>query len=150
MNDHAAHRIVAAVDGSPPSLSALRWAVDHARDTDATITAVTAWTVPDLYDWPMPTAEQLDLATTNALREIVRGTVPEAELPRVRLHTAGGHAAEVILDCAEGADLLVVGHRGMGTFARALIGSTARYCVDHATCPVVVVRGPEATSQRQE
>lgn len=147
MNATAEHVIVVGVDGSPASLLALRWALEHARRTDATVTAVMAWTVPELYDWPMPTAEQLDLATKNSLRETVRTAVPEAELPHIHLRTAGGHPAEVILDCAASAELLVVGHRGTGTFARALIGSTARYCVDHATCPVVVVREPETDSR---
>ncbi|WP_406690225.1 universal stress protein [Saccharopolyspora sp. ID03-671] len=140
MNSPSEHLIVVGVDGSPASLAALRWAVDQARRTEAAITAVMAWTVPELYDWPMPTAEQLDLATKNALHDIVRAAVPEDDLPRIRQRTAGGHPAEVILDQAATADLLVVGHRGTGTFARALIGSTARYCIDHAACPVVVIR----------
>jgi nucleotide-binding universal stress UspA family protein len=41
---------------------------------------------------------------------------------------------------AEGADLLVVGSRGHGGFVGSLIGSVSHYCVNHATCPVVVVR----------
>lgn len=72
--------------------------------------------------------------------------MPEDELPRIHLRTAGGHPAEVLLDHAAAAELLVVDHRGTGTFAQALLGSTARYCVDHATCPVVVVRELETGS----
>lgn len=140
MSPTSEHLIVVGVDGSAASLRALRWALEQARRTGATITAVMIWTVPELYDWPMPTAEQLNTATKNALRDTVHAAVPEAELPHIRLHAVGGHPAEVLLDCAGSAELLVVGHRGMGNFARALIGSTARYCVDHATCPVVVVR----------
>lgn len=139
MNSPPEHHIVVGVDGSLTSLRALRWALDQATRTGATTTAVKSWTVPELYDWPMPTAEQLDTSTKNSLRDTIRTAVPEAELPRIRLHTAGGHPAEVLLGCARTAELLVVGHRGMGDFPRALIGSTARYCVDHATCPVVVV-----------
>lgn len=140
MNTPPQHLIVVGVDGSPASQQALRWAFEQARRTEATLTAVMAWTVPELYDWPMPTAAQLDLATKNWLHDIVRAAVPEGELPRIHLRTAGGHPAEVLLDHAQAADLLVVGHRGTGTFTQALLGSTARYCVDHATCPVVVVR----------
>ncbi|MEV4643575.1 universal stress protein [Saccharopolyspora sp. NPDC049357] len=146
MNTPSQHLIVVGVDGSPASLQALHWALDQARRTEATVTAVMAWTVPELYDWPMPTAAQLDLATENWLHDIVRAEVPEDELPRIHLRTAGGHPAEVLLDHAATAELLVVGHRGTGTFAQTLLGSTARYCVDHATCPVVVVREPRTSS----
>ncbi|MBQ0924932.1 universal stress protein [Saccharopolyspora endophytica] len=146
MNTPPQRPIVVGVDGSPASLQALRWALDQARRTEATVTAVMAWTVPELYDWPMPTAAQLDLATRNWLHDIVRAAVPEDELPRIHLRAAGGHPAEVLLDHARAAELLVVGHRGTGTFTQALLGSTARYCVDHATCPVVVVRDPQTGS----
>ncbi|MEV4729659.1 universal stress protein [Saccharopolyspora sp. NPDC049426] len=46
-----------------------------------------------------------------------------------------------LLDEAKNADLLVVGRRGRGGFAEMLLGSVSRHCVDHAPCPVVVVRG---------
>jgi nucleotide-binding universal stress UspA family protein len=37
--------------------------------------------------------------------------------------------------------MLVVGFRGIGEFAAMVLGSIARYAADHASCPVVVVRG---------
>jgi len=46
----------------------------------------------------------------------------------------------VLLDAAAGADLLVVGSRGYGGFAEALLGSVGQHCVHHATCPVVIIR----------
>ena len=48
--------------------------------------------------------------------------------------------ARALLDTAKGADLLVVGSRGHGGFAEALLGSTGQHCVHHATCPVVIIR----------
>ena len=36
---------------------------------------------------------------------------------------------------------LVVGSRGHGSFADALLGSVGQYCVHHAPCPVLIVRG---------
>ena len=53
-----------------------------------------------------------------------------------------GLPGEVIVqEAAEhGADLIVVGtHRGVGGLTRMLIGSTARYVTQHASCPVLVV-----------
>jgi nucleotide-binding universal stress UspA family protein len=70
----------------------------------------------------------------------------EPEVP-VRPLVAAGHAAEVLLRMAKGADLLVVGSRGHGGFTSALVGSVSLYCVLHAHCPVLVLRdGGEGTS----
>jgi nucleotide-binding universal stress UspA family protein len=51
-----------------------------------------------------------------------------------------GDATDALLDACEGADLLVVGNRGRGSFAQALLGSTSGKVSDRAPCPVVVVR----------
>ena len=55
---------------------------------------------------------------------------------------AEGNAARVLLDALAGAELLVVGSRGRGGFAEALLGSVGQHCVHHAACPVVVIRDP--------
>ena len=44
------------------------------------------------------------------------------------------------MDAADGAELLVIGHRGRGSVASVLLGSVGLYCVLHAQCPVTVVR----------
>ena len=59
----------------------------------------------------------------------------------VRPRVVEGRAAQVLVDASEGADLLVVGNRGHGGLAEALLGSVGQYCVRHASCPVVIVRG---------
>jgi hypothetical protein len=40
----------------------------------------------------------------------------------------------------KGADLLVLGTRGHGGFTEALLGSVSQHCVQHASCPVVIIR----------
>ena len=55
-----------------------------------------------------------------------------------------GDPREVILGFCEenNATILVMGSRGLGFSKRMLVGSVSEYCVQHSTCPVVVVREP--------
>jgi nucleotide-binding universal stress UspA family protein len=148
----AGPRIVAGIDGSKSSLSALRWAIGQAGLAGAAVDAVIAWHYPDLvasggygmtvggiepaYDFREGAEEIVADAIRNALD-------PASDVP-VRARVAQGHAAEVLLAASAGADLLVVGSRGHGGFAEALLGSVSQHCVQHAVCPVVVVRGPDS------
>jgi nucleotide-binding universal stress UspA family protein len=60
-----------------------------------------------------------------------------------------GGPAEVLLDAAESAALLVIGSRGRGGFTRLLLGSTSTQCATHAAAPTVVVPG-DAEPKRAE
>jgi nucleotide-binding universal stress UspA family protein len=51
-----------------------------------------------------------------------------------------GQAAEVLVNVAEDADLLVVGSRGHGGFSGLLLGSVSAQCAHHAPCPLLIVR----------
>jgi nucleotide-binding universal stress UspA family protein len=141
-DDHG-HRIVVGVNGSPSSEAALRWAVRQVERTGAKVEAVTVWWYPPGYGLaPVSDDEVADLegeagkTLAKALAE-VSGLAPDVMVnPRV----VEGQAAEVLLQAARGADLLVVGSRGHGGFAASL-GSVCQHCVRHAFCPVVVVRG---------
>jgi len=74
------------------------------------------------------------------------GSTPEVEV-EVEVEVLPGRAAELLLDRARDADELVVGHRGRGAVAGALLGSVGWACVLHAPCPVTVVTaGAEKTS----
>jgi len=140
-------RIVAGVDGSPSSVSALRWAARQAELTGGTLDAVIAWEFPMAaggMGWaPISGIDGTDYSelATKALSAAVAEVNP---LPGVTVHqiVVEGNAAQVLLDAAKNADLLVVGNRGHGGFADALIGSVSVRCLHHATCPVVVVRTP--------
>jgi len=138
------HRIVAGVDGSASSLEALRWAVRQAELTGATVDAVMAWQPPAASGlaWGVSVADDTDYGELAAklLADAIGLAVGRGTKARVRPVTAEGNAAEVLLTAADGADLLVVGCRGHGGFARALLGSVSQHCAHHARCPVVVIR----------
>ncbi|MGW3228252.1 universal stress protein [Kitasatospora sp. NPDC001095] len=134
-------RIVVGIDGSAPSKAALRWAVGQAVLTGATVHAVAAWEYPSLYGWFAPMVddgfEQTASRTLSAEIDEILGPDRPVE---VRESLVLGHATDVLLEAADGADLLVLGSRGRGTFARTLLGSVSTRCAVHGTCPVVIVR----------
>ena len=136
-------RIVVGVDGSGSSKAALRWAIRQAKLTGASVDAVMAWRFPSAYGLaPIAGGDVTDFegdarkALAEALNE-AGGLEPDVP---VRPLVTEGHAADVLLEAARGADLLVVGSRGHGGFASAMIGSVSLYCVLHAHCPVLVLR----------
>jgi nucleotide-binding universal stress UspA family protein len=61
---------------------------------------------------------------------------------KVECHACTGDAAEAILEVAEtqGADLIVVGDRGMRGAQRFLLGSVPGKISHHAPCSVMIVR----------
>ena len=79
-----------------------------------------------------------------------RSTADPASDVSMRSHVVEGNPARVLLDAVAGADLLVVGSRGHGGFAEALLGSVSQHCVQHAGCPVVVIRSQTGTASTSE
>jgi len=151
--DRTESRIVVGVDGSSSSLSALRWAIRQAGLTGAIVDAVIAWHYPVAtggYGWA-PTTIVASYDFEENAEKILAEAISEVDVPGnlvpVRPVIAEGNPARALLDAAEGADLLVVGSRGHGGFAEALLGSVGQHCVHHSPCPVVVVRGQRTTAQ---
>jgi nucleotide-binding universal stress UspA family protein len=147
--DQDQKRIVVGIDGSEPSRRALRWAVDEARLRGAALTLVYAWPAP--YYVPGPNVQidpEFDQNEPAVDLELANGLV-EDELERLGDLVAGipidrrvgqGQPVPMLLDAAEGAEMLVVGSRGRGGFKSLVLGSVSQQCILHATCPVVVMR----------
>lgn len=148
-------RIVVGVDGSQPSLEALRWAARQAALTGANLEAVIAWEPPSVYGWiALPgRPEDFDFQepAVRTLEAAVNAALPPEQADGITRTVVTGNPAQAVLDRAEGADLVVVGARGHGTFRATLLGSVSHTVTAHAPCPVVVVRGQaEQTEQTAE
>jgi nucleotide-binding universal stress UspA family protein len=83
-----------------------------------------------------PRAAMLDL-----LAQIAREVRADHPSLPVTTRLLDGSPGGVLVDVSRDAQLLVVGHRGLGGFADLLVGSVAAQVCGHARCPVVVVRG---------
>lgn len=137
-------QIVVGVDGSDSSREALAWAVAEARQRSARVRVVMAWREPYLggtLAMPMPVdSPAIAAAHRTLLDDAIDAVDPSGVALEPRLER--GDAASVILEQSADADLLVIGHRGHGTFMGLLLGSVVLRVVSHARCPVVVVSGP--------
>ena len=146
--------IVIGVDGSPPSLCALRWATRYAARERAAVHIVHAWqplatpgwsplmVAPDVVDLEKEGRRVLEEGVAGARehsRSIDTGSDHELGGIEIRPRLVEGHPAPVLLAQAEGADLLVVGTHGHGAFTGMLLGSVSAHVIGRAPCPVVVV-----------
>jgi nucleotide-binding universal stress UspA family protein len=140
--------VVVGVDGSVESRMALRFALVDARRRGARVRAVTAYLSPEFWAASygvaaLPTIEEVVEDNVIVARDVLKAVVDEApalgEVP-VDVVALPGAPARVLIEQAQGAALLVVGHRGRGGFKSAVLGSVGMHCVLHATCPVTVVR----------
>jgi nucleotide-binding universal stress UspA family protein len=132
--------IVVGVDGSETSHRALDWALEEGRARKAGVEVVHAWNVPAL---AVPALTNAYCPFDDAARRIVKKALEQADtsglsMP-VRPVARRGSGAEVIVRLADGADLVVVGSRGLGGFKGLLLGSVSHQVTHHAPCPVVVV-----------
>ena len=136
-------RIVVGVDGSEASRRALNWALDEARRRRCLVDAVHAWEAPYLVGYPyagsQPGPVTYEQAAKERLDRVVDGADASGLAAPVSRILRMGHPAGTILDQAKGADLVVVGSRGLGGFRGLLLGSVSQQVAHHASCPVVIV-----------
>jgi nucleotide-binding universal stress UspA family protein len=137
--------IIVGVDGSDHSRHALGWAMREAEARHVPLTAVTVHPASVSY-WGAVTYPEGSIGRTEALRsvqELVDKVAGEIGVsgPDVAVDVRSGAPAEELIDASRDADMLVVGSRGSGGFARLMMGSVSSQVAHHAACPVVVVRG---------
>lgn len=139
--------VVVGMDASDPARRALRWADSYASLAGGTVTAVAA--LPGFepssddsaaairsIERKLHSAEADALARCDAVvREVLGGDVT-----RVVTAALAGGVADVLLEAASDADLLVVGSTPKGALGRALIGTSPLGRLSMAPCPVVLVR----------
>ena len=141
-DSNGSQKIVVGIDGSASSISALQWAVGQAQLTGSVVQAVMAWQYPRA----VVPAEPEDLGPDAESRRALDGAIDAAfagaapvEVTRI---VEEGERGTTLVRRSMDAALLVVGSRGRGALVGMLIGSVSQYCVTHAHCPVVVLRGP--------
>ena len=141
--------IVVGTDGSETARKAVREAVELAKSVGASVGIVSAYEpvskqrlreesrqAPEDLQWSINAREDVD-ATLREAAEDVEETGVEVET-----YAREGDPADAILDVAEeqGADLIVVGNKGMTGAKRFLLGSVPNKVSHHAPCSVLIIR----------
>ncbi|MDR6417046.1 universal stress protein [Pseudarthrobacter sulfonivorans] len=135
--------IVVGVDGSAPSILALRWAGGLVPLFKARIRAVTCWQFQIAVGTFTPVLwnpeEQAREVCAAAVAEAFDGGPPSD----LEIVTAQGAAAKVLVEESRTAQIVVVGSRGRGGFEGLLLGGVSATVAEHAKCPVLVAHGTD-------
>ncbi len=131
--------ILLGYDGSADSQRAFDWAAATARSMGSELRVVVASetrsrTSHERRRWSVEGAE--------AVRDEAQARLAAAEGITGSVDIVDGPAADVLLDAAPQAGLVVLGARGYGAISGALMGSVSQQLTRHAPCPVAVIREP--------
>ncbi len=140
-----AEDVVVGVDDSAEARDALQTAFELAQARHAPVVAVHGWSPKSgeqVGGRLPPTGEVVDRRAAaeqmvEAAVEPLRKRFPEVE---VTIEAVPVHPARLLVDASSHAAVVVVGSRGRGAFAGLLLGSVSQSVLNHAGCPVVVVR----------
>jgi len=140
--------IVAGVDGSSHSRDALEWAINESAIRQVPLTVLTVSPVassifgpgfaPLRFPADEETRAQAEKATQQVVDDVLARRGDASGLP-VTVRVISGIPADELIMASQGTDLLVVGTRGAGGFAKLVMGSVSSQVVQHSLCPVVVV-----------
>jgi nucleotide-binding universal stress UspA family protein len=139
---HASYgEVVVGFDGSSGSDAAIAYALEQARARGARLHAIYGRPYPITAPHPagfgpLP-PDALDLEERlSSWRE----RYPEVEVVG---SVVPGHPAPVLADASRSADLVVLGSRGLGGLAAAVLGSVSHAVLHRAHCPVAVIPTPD-------
>lgn len=138
--------IIVGVDGSHGGHLALQWALKEAAAHHAPLTVLTVHAVAASGWTGNPIILPPDAADLEKIRQAVEQAVTEASSQlgesrpaSVTVRAVNGFPSQELINASRDADLLVVGSRGNGGFARLRLGSVSNQVVHHSYCPCVVV-----------
>lgn len=139
-----AGEVVVGFDGSVHAMQALDWALDEAELRGSPLVLCHAWQWP--YQGVAPDLEQAGRRSLQAAAQHVLAHGVECARERtagvtVRAVSSEGSPVQRLTERSVGAEVLVLGSRGLGRLARVPVGSVAAQVAMHAECPVIVVRG---------
>ncbi len=141
-------KVMIGVDDSPESPHAVDTAFDY-FGPDAHYMIVSVGERTPLFNASFPggsamssinLTKQFDAARKNAIRKAVDAS---AQLPKAaEIATVAGHTGRALCDVATDntVGVIVIGSHDQSAWDRLLRPSVGRYLIDHAPCPVVVVR----------
>lgn len=137
--------VVVGIDNSPLSAPALEFAFDFASRHGLRLLAVHAWDI-STHDvlgttatMPVPNLQELGADEERMASEALagfRGSYPDVD---VEEHLIKGNTAKAIVEAGKNAALIVVGSRGRGELAGAVLGSVSQSVLHKAKIPVAVV-----------
>jgi nucleotide-binding universal stress UspA family protein len=136
-------RVAVGVDESASCLQALDFAFEEAASRSATVVAVRAIKVPDVYPaedhWPNPDAPPWSPAVETRTAELLSSVRERYPDVLVETRIIQGHPVQILAAVSLAADLVVVGGLGRRVFSPLRMGSVSRGLLDHAACPVAVI-----------
>jgi nucleotide-binding universal stress UspA family protein len=139
--------IVCGVDGTEASRRAARVAGEFARDLHRRLVLVYVAHDPRTFPYGDPRLRELrhrrTVATVRPMLERTAAVVPDV-VAETRVMFGDPVDALIAAGAEEDAELMVVGSRGRGPVASALLGSVSARLAAVAPCPVVVVPSPDA------
>lgn len=141
------NRVVVGVDGSKASERALRWGRFIADSAEATLEAVMAW--QHTVEWApvIPVEMAVDVDQHDHAKQALHACAERAFGDRppknLKLRTAEGYPAKVLIDRSKEATMVVLGSRGHGGFSGLMLGSVSTLVVRHGSCPVLIIHGDE-------
>ena len=129
----ASAEVVVGFDGSAAGLEAVRWAVACAQENAFKVRVVMAYTPSEDGAGTQPARDAAEVLLSACLKQVRPGRATMVQ------QVIAGEPTDVLLNCSEGARLLVLGRHGTSGMIHSALGSVGDTCARLASCPVVIV-----------